>query len=119
MTPQNTTHPDMTIPETKVPGGRATGLLDYGGPAGLGRDGPRYATRPASGERGAVSVDNTRCQVYGFCGQEAPQVFQLGPDGRLRYDPRPPAAHRWAPPWARWSPTCTATPGSGCGWAPR
>ncbi len=54
--------------------------------------------RPRAGQhagppRLAVSVDNNHCQLYGICEQEAPQVFALGVDGRLRYDPRPSSAH--------------------------
>ncbi|MDT0464480.1 MULTISPECIES: ferredoxin [Streptomyces] len=40
-----------------------------------------------------VSVDNNHCELYGICQQEAPQVFDLGPDGRLRYDTAPDASH--------------------------
>lgn len=36
-----------------------------------------------------VSVDNSRCQRYGYCQQEAPTAFELGADGRLRYPSRP------------------------------
>lgn len=32
-----------------------------------------------------VSVDNDRCEVYGICVWEAPELFQLDRDGRLRY----------------------------------
>ncbi len=31
-----------------------------------------------------VSVNKNRCQLYGICVQEAPTVFDLGADGRLR-----------------------------------
>ncbi|MFB7445813.1 ferredoxin [Streptomyces mirabilis] len=40
-----------------------------------------------------VSVDNNHCELYGICHQEAPEVFDLGPDGRLRYDAAPDASH--------------------------
>ena len=40
-----------------------------------------------------VSVDNGHCELYAICQQEAPEVFELGPDGRLRYDARPAAQH--------------------------
>lgn len=40
-----------------------------------------------------VSVDNNHCELYGICQQEAPEVFDLGDDGRLRYDASPDAAH--------------------------
>lgn len=36
-----------------------------------------------------VSVDKNHCQLYGVCAQEAPTVFDLGTDGRLRYQSRP------------------------------
>jgi ferredoxin len=36
-----------------------------------------------------VSVDNNHCHRYAVCQQEAPDVFQLTPDGRLAYDPSP------------------------------
>ncbi|MEC3976046.1 ferredoxin [Amycolatopsis sp. H20-H5] len=32
-----------------------------------------------------VSVDNDRCELYGICAWEAPDVFELGRDGRLRF----------------------------------
>jgi ferredoxin len=35
-----------------------------------------------------VSVDKNHCQLYGICVQEAPTVFDLGADGRLRYQSR-------------------------------
>ncbi len=46
---------------------------------------------PSLPPRSAVSVDGSHCQLYGICEQEAPGVFELGVDGRLRYDPRPAA----------------------------
>ncbi|KDN19433.1 ferredoxin [Amycolatopsis rifamycinica] len=36
-----------------------------------------------------VDVDSRRCHAYGVCQSEAPQVFQLGPDGQLAYEKRP------------------------------
>jgi ferredoxin len=39
-----------------------------------------------------VSVDNGHCHLFGLCQQEAPEVFDLGPDGRLRYTPAPSAS---------------------------
>ena len=36
-----------------------------------------------------VSVDNRLCHLYGICEQEAPDVFELAIDGRLRYSARP------------------------------
>ncbi|WP_246258230.1 ferredoxin [Amycolatopsis anabasis] len=32
-----------------------------------------------------MSVDNDRCELYGICQAEAPTLFDLGADGRLRY----------------------------------
>jgi ferredoxin len=32
-----------------------------------------------------VSVDKSHCQLYGICQSEAPTVFDLGTDGRLRH----------------------------------
>jgi ferredoxin len=32
-----------------------------------------------------VNVDNDKCELYGICEAEAPTLFELGPDGRLRY----------------------------------
>lgn len=36
-----------------------------------------------------VEVNNNKCQVYGFCQQEAPDVFRIGEDGMLHYKSRP------------------------------
>ncbi|MFI5612187.1 ferredoxin [Amycolatopsis sp. NPDC051903] len=41
---------------------------------------------PGSGPR--VSVDNDRCELYGICAMEAPDLFDLGQDGRLRFRKR-------------------------------
>ncbi|WP_199431720.1 ferredoxin [Qaidamihabitans albus] len=32
-----------------------------------------------------LSVDNDRCERFGTCEWEAPGLFELGRDGRLRY----------------------------------
>jgi len=40
-----------------------------------------------------VDVDNRRCEFYGICQTEAPEVFRLGQDGRLRYHSRFPRRH--------------------------
>lgn len=40
-----------------------------------------------------VSVDNNHCHLYAICQQEAPAVFDLGVDGRLRYDTSPGGEH--------------------------
>lgn len=49
-------------------------------------DDPPPTTAPVS-----VSVDGNICQLYGICQQEAPTVFDLAVDGRLRYRPHPEA----------------------------
>ena len=41
--------------------------------------------------RVTVSVDNNHCHLYAICAQEAPEVFDLSIDGRLRYKSKPPA----------------------------
>ncbi len=41
---------------------------------------------PGGGNR--ISVDNDRCELYGICAMEAPDVFDLGQDGRLRFRKR-------------------------------
>ena len=38
-----------------------------------------------------VSVNNRRCHRYGICQLEADQVFRIAEDGRLQFDPHPPA----------------------------
>ncbi|MEV5880392.1 ferredoxin [Streptomyces sp. NPDC052101] len=43
-----------------------------------------------------VSVDNNHCELYAICQQEAPEVFDLSADGRLRYDATPDAAQSLA-----------------------
>jgi ferredoxin len=55
---------------------------------------PRSAHRfptadPAAPAPVTVSVDNAHCQRYGICQHEAPDAFQLGEDGRLRYHSAP------------------------------
>jgi ferredoxin len=32
-----------------------------------------------------VTVDGSACKTYGICHQEAPEVFEVGTDGRLRF----------------------------------
>lgn len=39
-----------------------------------------------------VQVDNNLCDRYAICQQEAPEVFELGADGRLRYEHKPSVA---------------------------
>lgn len=36
-----------------------------------------------------VDVDGEQCHLFGVCMQEAPAVFAIGDDGRLRYPKRP------------------------------
>ncbi|WP_434614850.1 ferredoxin [Arthrobacter sp. A5] len=50
---------------------------------------PNNIDAPSSAGRISISVDNNHCHLFGLCQQEAPQVFALGPDGRLRYTPAP------------------------------
>ena len=42
------------------------------------------------GRQVTVHVDATRCARFGFCEQEAPEVFRLHGDGRLTYRPSVP-----------------------------
>ncbi|GAA1313018.1 ferredoxin [Saccharothrix xinjiangensis] len=44
----------------------------------------------AGGSALDISVDNERCHRYGICQAEAPGLFQLVDDERLRYERRPP-----------------------------
>jgi len=41
--------------------------------------------RRGNGPGRRVVVDADRCELYGICEAEAPNVFALGPDGRLIY----------------------------------
>jgi ferredoxin len=56
---------------------------------------PRRLTERMAGRvRGRqvlVNVDPMRCARFGFCEQEAPDIFQLRGDGRLTYQPTVPA----------------------------
>lgn len=56
-----------------------------------------------------VSVDNASCQRYGICQHEAPGVFDLGADGRLRYQSRPDGDTRAVRQAARCCPTQAIT----------
>lgn len=63
--------------------------------------------------RTRIDVDNNRCHLFGICQQEAPQVFDVDVDGRLRYDAHPNTEHTDAVHHAaRCCPTraITATP---------
>lgn len=41
----------------------------------------------------SVSVDGNHCHFYAICAAEAPAVFRLPTDGRLRYTSKPDATH--------------------------
>ncbi|GAA3856902.1 ferredoxin [Saccharothrix violaceirubra] len=57
----------------------------------LGMLEPEPGFAPGPGGTGLdVSVDNERCHRYGVCQAEAPVLFQLVDDERLRYERRPP-----------------------------
>ena len=58
---------------------------------------PNQATRPTSFQV-TVSVDNNHCHFYAICVQEAPEVFDLSIDGRLRYKAKPDA-HLYEKVW--------------------
>ncbi|QFZ24357.1 ferredoxin [Saccharothrix syringae] len=53
---------------------------------------PGFEPEPdgAGGSALDISVDNERCHRYGICQAEAPGLFQLIDDERLRYERRPP-----------------------------
>lgn len=53
---------------------------------------PGFEPEPdgAGGSALDISVDNERCHRYGICQAEAPGLFQLVDDQRLRYERRPP-----------------------------
>jgi sulfoxide reductase heme-binding subunit YedZ len=53
---------------------------------------PGFEPEPdgAGGAALDISVDNERCHRYGICQAEAPGLFQLVDDERLRYERRPP-----------------------------
>ncbi len=58
---------------------------------------PQPVKGPASFQV-TVSVDNNHCHLYAICVQEAPEVFDLSIDGRLRYTAKP-AAHLYEKVW--------------------
>lgn len=58
---------------------------------------PNPVTGPASFQV-TVSVDNNHCHFYAICVQEAPEVFDLSIDGRLRYRAKPDA-HLYEKVW--------------------
>ena len=47
------------------------------------------ASFPVSQDIVTISVDNRHCHLFGVCQQEAPRIFNLDADGRLRYDAHP------------------------------
>ena len=56
-------------------------------------DNPQSATvRTEVKDKIAVSVDHQRCHHYGICASQAPKVFRLLEDGRLRYAKNPEAS---------------------------
>ena len=76
----------MTIwtDETKIVASDGTSTIDEAAQRGE----PTSERAPVS-----VSVDNNHCKLFALCQQEAPDVFELGVDGRLRYSPHPEPAH--------------------------
>lgn len=56
------------------------------------------AEKTANTFRVTVSVDNNHCHLYAICAQEAPEVFDLSVDGRLRYKAKP-APHLYDKVW--------------------
>ena len=54
---------------------------------------PTISRQPTTVVKITVSVDNNHCHLYAICEQEAPDVFTLGPDGRLRYPAHPDPSH--------------------------
>jgi sulfoxide reductase heme-binding subunit YedZ len=59
------------------------------GVSGWARKGKRAMTDAVStrmrGQMSEVTVDAARCTRFGFCEQEAPEIFELRSDGRLGY----------------------------------
>lgn len=56
------------------------------------------AERPTPSFQISVSVDNNHCHLYAICVQEAPEVFDMSVDGRIRYTSKP-AAHLYEKVW--------------------
>lgn len=65
-------------------------------PQPFGRPHTGSASSGAAASRLLVAVHNGHCHKYGICQQEAPEVFALRSDDRLRYDsaPRPELAEQ-------------------------
>ena len=59
---------------------------------------PEPSPQPTAGFQVTVSVDNSHCHFYAICVQEAPEVFDLSVDGRLRYKAKP-EAHLYEKVW--------------------
>lgn len=59
---------------------------------------PGPATTGPTSFQVTVSVDNNHCHFYAICVQEAPEVFDLSVDGRLRYKSKP-EAHLYEKVW--------------------
>lgn len=117
-----TTHPNTHRTGSETATGRPVSTPDGAQPAhvelataetGAVAFRPSSPTAPARRDQdGAVwvEVDNTHCALFGVCVQEAPQVFDLGVDGRLRYTARPaPAATAQVRQAARVCPTQAIT----------
>lgn len=78
-------------------------MTTYAPPTSVSRRrGPRHAApapepagpaTPAPSGRVRVDVNNNHCKLFAICQQEAPDVFDLGPDGRLRYRAHPGTEH--------------------------
>src|SRR3954462_13234426 len=69
-------------------------LLWLASPRFLSRIRTRLGRRSTARERAQtlmIDVDPTRCQRFGFCQHEAPEVFRLQGDGRLAYRTYVPA----------------------------
>ncbi len=56
------------------------------------------SAEPNAGFQVTVSVDNNHCHFYAICVQEAPEVFDLSIDGRIRYTAKP-SAHLYEKVW--------------------
>ena len=59
---------------------------------------PEPSSEPAAGFQVTVDVDNNHCHFYAICVQEAPEVFDLSIDGRIRYKSKPDA-HLYEKVW--------------------
>jgi ferredoxin len=79
---------------TVLAGGLVVVVLWLGSTSLVGRVRGRLLTRAVDRGRAqtlAVDVDAARCQRFGFCEHEAPEVFRLQSNGRLAYRAHVPA----------------------------